>query len=284
LSFIIVLAYMNTQAQNVSPDDQVFTIVQQQPKFPGNVNDWLAQNIVYPEYAKNNNIHGTVFVGFVVEKDGSVSNVTIKQGVQSSIDQEALRVISLMPRWSPGMQNGQAVRVQYMVPIRFMLNDQPATNNQPIKDNNEVYNTVQQMPKFPGEVDAWLASNIVYPSDAKSRGVYGTVYISFIIEKNGAISNPIIYKGVEGGESLNKEALRVVSMMPNWTPGNQNGMAVRVKEMLPVAFMPQSEHHYSNNNGSGKQSVADPYGNTIQVDQKPEYHGNLLSFLAANLR
>jgi TonB family protein len=223
-----------------------------------------------------------------VEEDGSVSNVKILRGVNSYLDDEALRVVSLMPRWSPGVQNNQNVRVQYNLPIRFTLRGGTAENadNKPIKNDNEVYNEVQQQPKFPGDVNTYLAQNIVYPNEAKSNKIEGTVYVSFIVEKDGSVSSPTIFKSVDRGESLNKEALRVISMMPNWTPGMQSGVIVRTKYMLPVQFSLQSANSsqkQNSGNGSTTQTAADPDGNTITVDQKPEFKGNLLSFLAANL-
>jgi protein TonB len=116
-------------AQITSDPDKVYTIVQTKPEFPGNINKYLADNIVYPNDAKANNIQGTVYVTFVVEKDGSVSGVKVLRGVATSLDNESVRVVSAMPKWMPGMQNGHAVRVQYMVPIHFMLSDDKAKKN-----------------------------------------------------------------------------------------------------------------------------------------------------------
>jgi periplasmic protein TonB len=101
--------------------DKVFTIVQQMPKFPGDINKYLADHIEYPEQAKDANIQGTVFISFVVEKDGSVTAIKVLRGVNNYLDNEAKRVINGMPKWSPGEQNGHSVRVQYMVPIHFIL-------------------------------------------------------------------------------------------------------------------------------------------------------------------
>ncbi len=289
--FVALLGCVNLYSQddspNVSPNDKVFTIVQQQPIFRGDINKWLVDNIQYPQQAKIDNIQGTVYVSFIVEENGSVSNVKILRGVDSYLDNEGVRVVSMMPKWSPGMQNNQAVRVQYNLPIRFTLrNGNDNTIITPIKDNNEVYDNPQMQPKFPGDVNNYMARNMVYPSDARKNNIQGTVYISFIIEKNGSVSNPLVFKGVDGGDALNKEALRIVSMMPDWTPGMQNGQMVRTKYMLPVQFelnVSASQPEKSNTSYGSTQSAADPDGNTIQVDQKPEFHGNLLSFLAANL-
>jgi periplasmic protein TonB len=108
---------------NAIGDDlnKVFTIVQQKPAFPGDINKYLADHIEYPEQAKDANIQGTVYVSFIVERDGSVTQVSILRGVNNYLNDEAKRVISTMPKWSPGQQNGHAVRVQYMVPIHFIL-------------------------------------------------------------------------------------------------------------------------------------------------------------------
>jgi len=103
--------------------DPVLTIVQVMPKFPGNVSEYLSNKIHYPEYERKKNITGTVYINFIVEKDGSVSNVRVLKGVPNGLglDNEAVRVVSGMPKWTPGTQNGRPVRVSYNIPIRFAL-------------------------------------------------------------------------------------------------------------------------------------------------------------------
>jgi protein TonB len=101
--------------------NKIFMVVQQQPKFAGDIHRWLWEHIDYPEQAKDANIQGTVYMSFVVEKDGSISDVKILRGVNTYLDNEAKRVISSMPRWSPGQQNGHPVRVQYMLPVQYIL-------------------------------------------------------------------------------------------------------------------------------------------------------------------
>lgn len=105
-------------------DNKVFDVVEQQPAFPGGQSallQWLSQNIHYPAVAEENGIQGRVVVSFVVEKDGSISNVQVVRGVDPSLDKEAARVVKAMPKWTPGKQNGQAVRVKYNVPVTFKL-------------------------------------------------------------------------------------------------------------------------------------------------------------------
>jgi protein TonB len=103
-------------------EDKIFDVVEQAPTFKeGDVRAWLARNLQYPPVAAENGISGRVVVGFVVEKDGSISNVQVLRGVDPSLDKEAVRVVKAMPRWNPGMQNGSPVRVKYNVPVQFKL-------------------------------------------------------------------------------------------------------------------------------------------------------------------
>ena len=102
--------------------NKIFEVVEQQPQFPGgSVNGWLADHIKYPVVAAENGIQGRVIVQFVVERDGSVSQVRVVRGVDPSLDKEAQRVISSMPKWIPGKQNGQSVRSRFTVPVTFRL-------------------------------------------------------------------------------------------------------------------------------------------------------------------
>jgi protein TonB len=103
---------------------KVWDVVEQQPSFPGGnaaLMSWLSSNIHYPPVAEENGIQGRVVVSFVVEPDGSISNVQVVRGVDPSLDKEAIRVTKAMPKWIPGKQNGQAVRVKYNLPVTFKL-------------------------------------------------------------------------------------------------------------------------------------------------------------------
>ena len=103
---------------------KIFEVVEQQPQFPGGqaaLFSWLSQNIHYPPVAEENGIYGRVTLSFVVEPDGSISNVQVVRGVDPSLDKEAVRVTKAMPKWQPGKQNGQAVRVKYNLPVTFKL-------------------------------------------------------------------------------------------------------------------------------------------------------------------
>lgn len=124
----------NTEVGNfVAPNDddevviveqEIFTIVEEQPSFPGgeaSLMEYLRNNIKYPQLAKESNIQGTVFVTFVVEPNGSISNTKVLRGIGGGCDEEAIRVVKNMPSWQPGKQRGKPVRVQFNLPIRFIL-------------------------------------------------------------------------------------------------------------------------------------------------------------------
>lgn len=105
-------------------ENKVFDIVEQQPLFPGGpaaLMKYLSENTKYPVVAQENGVQGRVTVQFVVEKDGSISDVHVLRGVDPSLDKEAVRVVKSMPRWTPGKQNGISVRVNYRVPVLFRL-------------------------------------------------------------------------------------------------------------------------------------------------------------------
>jgi periplasmic protein TonB len=107
---------------NGTGDGQVFYSVQQPPVFPGGDNErirFLQRNINYPPEARNKNIHGKVYIAFIVEKNGKITNTRLLQGIGHGCDEEALRVVQSMPQWDPGRQNGMAVRVHIVWPIVF---------------------------------------------------------------------------------------------------------------------------------------------------------------------
>ena len=110
--------------KHVVEETKIFTVVEQMPMYPGGdaaLMGYLRDNIKYPTVAAENGVQGRVVVGFIVERDGSITDVNILRGVDPSLDREAMRVVKSMPRWNPGKQNGSAVRVKYQVPVSFRL-------------------------------------------------------------------------------------------------------------------------------------------------------------------
>ena len=103
---------------------EIFKVVEEMPEFPGGaakMMEYIQKNMKYPMMARESDIQGRVFVNFVVEPDGSISNVTVMRGIGGGCDEEALRVVQSMPNWKPGKQRGSAVRCSFTVPIIFKL-------------------------------------------------------------------------------------------------------------------------------------------------------------------
>jgi len=106
-------------------ETEIFTVVEDNPAFPGGDEariQFLQSNMKYPTMARESGIQGKVYVTFVVEKDGRVTDVKILRGIGGGCDEEAVRVVKAMPKWTPGKQRGKAVRVQFNLPIQFTLN------------------------------------------------------------------------------------------------------------------------------------------------------------------
>lgn len=105
-------------------DDEVYLIVEEMPLFPGGnegMTEFIIQNITYPEKARQNSIQGTVYVSFIINKNGKVEKPEIVRGVSPELDAESIRVVEAMPDWKPGIQRGKPVSVRYTVPMNFVL-------------------------------------------------------------------------------------------------------------------------------------------------------------------
>lgn len=236
-----------TQA-TTDQDDPVFQVVEQMPEFPGGMGEcmkWLGANMKYPKEAKEKGEHGRVIVQFVVNKDGSITNIEVVRNVSPSIDAEAVRVICAMPKWKPGMQRGKAVRVKYTMPVMFSLEKGEKTMEtvsvsatpEPEADGYGIYNVADEMPQFPGgmgELMKHISTNIIYPAEAHSKGEQGRVIVQFVVEKDGRLTNAKVVKGIS--PTLDAEAVRLVGTMPAWTPGKVKGEVVRCKFTVPVVF------------------------------------------------
>ena len=253
---------MDDQWQNPpsnDPNNPVFEVVEIMPEFPdggmSGLMQFLSKNIQYPINAQKNHTQGRVTVQFVVNKDGSISEPKIIRGVDPDLDGEAIRVISLMPKWKPGMQKGQPVRVKYTVPVMFRLSDDGQkeeykpipkidetvvvgyASKQAPTEEDPVFEVVENMPEFAGGMGGlmqYLSKNIKYPVEAQKAGIQGRVIMQVIIDKNGNVTNPKVTQPVD--PLLDTEAIRVTASMHKWKPGTQRGMPVNVKYTFPIVF------------------------------------------------
>ncbi|HEX8427658.1 TonB family protein [Hymenobacter sp.] len=227
---------------------QVYTFVEQMPKYNGGGNDsivaYLRRSTRYPAAAIQSGASGKVFVTFVVNAQGKVEQVRVVKPVDPALDQEALRVVSAMSAWQPGQQQGKPVAVALTVPISFAI-QQPAPEP-----------TATTTAKYPGGPEALLAylTAIPYPEAARSAALDARVFIEFKIDKAGKVIGaktigPLMRKPqptppprevIDAAKlALEQAATEWIQAMPAWTPANVNGTPVEsALFVLPLVFNP----------------------------------------------
>ena len=204
------------------------------PEFPGGREaemKFLAENMRYPQEAREKGIEGKVIVKFTVsDETGEIQNPRVVRSVHPALDAEALRLVKAMPRWTVAKDpdKGKLKSVEIEMPIEFKLDGQPLS---------KVYDKVNELPQFPGGNHAlfqFIKDNQRYPQIAKESGIQGRVILQFVVDETGKVSDPKVLRSVD--PSLDAEAIRIVKAMPRWTPGMQDGKAVAVRYTLPVNF------------------------------------------------
>ncbi|WP_299162141.1 energy transducer TonB [uncultured Tenacibaculum sp.] len=232
----------------------------------------IMKNFKYPLDALRDGVQGRVLVQFTINEQGSVEAIQMrgpKGG--ASLENEASRIISTLPKFIPGKHNGKAVKVKYGVPITFR-GTKPETNNtvakkvtkkpvtKAVKRANITKETlitdfvkfakVQSIPQFKAclkvsdmqkincfneRMVSHIQRNFNYPDAAASQNIEGKVWVRFIIGKDGKVSN-IRMKGPKNGYLLEQEAKRMVSKLPKFVPGKQDGKVANVEYYIPVNF------------------------------------------------
>ncbi len=250
LTLVLLLSSYTLVAQNTLEDDKIFMVVEDAPMFSGceslekserkacadkKLFKYLNDNIQQQHFSNR----GRVIVKFIVEKDGSITNVNLVRGIGIVEDQYALEVIKNMPNWIPGRQRGRPVRVQFTVPVAFHG-----------YDGEKIPNKNREDPLFPGcdqkegddlkkcsksKLTKYIRKNLEYPEEAQLYGIKGTVIVTFKISSDGSISDTAI-KNNGLGYGCNEAALDLVLFMPNWIPAKQDGKPISVYYELPVEF------------------------------------------------
>lgn len=230
--FLLVMTAMPTFAQEnqkgnqvTQTSDPIFERPDKMPEFPGGMTEclkFLNKNMKYPKEAQMNGEQGRVILKFVVDRKGSITDIEVVRSVSPSIDKEAIRVIKKMPKWNPGIVNGKPVRVRFTVPIMFRLN------------GNAKYDVAADFPGGIKHFEQYLKDNIEYPENMKERGF---VMVSFDVDEMGDISNVKVKRSL--CYEADKEAMRVVRMMPRWTPATKNGKPVRMTRTISIPFHSQ---------------------------------------------
>ncbi len=257
LAAAIIVLYACRSQDGISPSGKALTEVDQMPVYEGGLeafNRELLTTILYPASARKDAIQGEVIIAYTVTKNGALKNIDIVKGVREDLDQEVKRALTaLKNKWLPGKKANKITSVRMSLPVNFVLDGKRSktggTNKNalvvigylPEKDRqigtDDVFVAVEQMPQFAGGMEGmmkYLSENIKYPEKSFKNGVYGKVFVSFVVREDGGITDAEVAKGVN--EEIDAEALRVIKAMPKWIPGMQSGKKVPVRYSIPIAF------------------------------------------------
>ena len=216
------------QSNRDSSRKSIFTYVEQMPEFPGGQTElvrFLSGNLKYPDSARSAGIEGRVVLQFIVGKDGSISDVMVLRDIGGGCAAEAVRVVKMMPRWTPGKQNGNPVDVYFKLPVSFRLNE---------PDLTKAGITTPSYPKGEDSLHMLIQKNLQYPKEAKKKKISGIVVLSFDVDENGKAQNAKVYKSL--GYGCDEEAIRIFNLIPEWTPGTKEGRAVAMPYYIEVNF------------------------------------------------
>jgi TonB family protein len=208
--------------------------IDKQPEYPGGMEalyKFIGRELKYPPEEQQNGVQGRVTLQFVIDADGSVKNVKTLRGVTSALDAEAVRVIKLLPKWTPGESQGKPVAVKYVMPIVFSINEKEPEQKPFSVDQVEV------APEFPGGMEALFAfimRELKYPPEERQNGIEGRVTLQFVIAADGSVKDVTVLRGAT--PALDAEAVRVIKLLPKWTPGENKGKPVDVNYVMPIIF------------------------------------------------
>ncbi|GAB3203787.1 TonB family protein [Pontibacter aydingkolensis] len=290
--------------------EKPFAYVEQMPTFKGGEKEmlqYLASNIKYPSEARSSGVEGLVVVQFIVEKDGAITDVQTVKKLGHGTDEEAIRVIkSMNGQWTAGRQNGQLVRVNYTMPIRFTLTEEERTATAAVAN---------RMPQYKGGQEAMLKAMGTYlklPAEAKQENLDARVMVRFYVDQQGNVSNirldgtklkktvgpdsKLDYMDASTFSLQNKAVLAKLSEAAaaavkatsgNWEPALKKGQPAASEIILPVQF-----YSSANSKGVGQTLLAPSMTKYTknsytydEADVKPTLQdGPLNKFLAKNLR
>lgn len=229
---------------SASEDDTPFLVAEEMPLFQGKdlntFRTWVQSQIRYPAEALKRGIEGRVVLSFIVERDGSVSTIELLQSPDRILSEEARRVVSSSPKWTPGRQNGHLVRVRYMLPVDFSIP----------KKETAAQSTAAQKPGLAsmqfeiGNLNAfrsWAMQRLRYPAGAREQQTEGSVVATFTVGRDGRVDD--IRIAGKPDPQLAEEVRRVVKASPAWSPATRNGEATTVTVTLPVSFRIQGSGH-----------------------------------------
>ncbi len=226
--FLLILPFL-IQAQE---DTTVYIVADQPPMYRDSLKElyrFMFENIDYPIQARDKGVEGRVFLRFIVEKDGSLSNFLPLKSPDDLLTKEAIRVVKLTSGdWIAGKNGGELVRVYNNLAVPFEI-----VANEPLIDSIR-----KKKPHFKGgvvELSRFIANNVKYPRQALEEGISGKVIISLVVEEDSSISNIKAVKSPH--EVLSKEAVRVAELMQgHWNPAELGGKNIKATTTFPISF------------------------------------------------
>jgi TonB family protein len=251
---IAILTCLGLKAQTTDSVTNKFNKIPYMPfdvfaKFPGgDFEAYVEKNIQYPA-GQVQNINGQSVIAFSIDRDGNVINVQLLKNLSPAVDREIIRVFNASPKWTSAKLGGDNVKVN--IGMRLMITTDSAAKTikvseykYPVKhfvaNENSIYTSVSEPPQFPGDVDSlhhYLNKNIIYPAEQLKNKTGGQVILSFVIEKDGSLSD--IKAARSPDEKLSEEAIRVMRPF-KFINGTQNGYPVRVAYYMAVKFDPDN--------------------------------------------
>ena len=227
-----------------------------QPMFPGGdqaLIAYMSNNLVYPEAAVRKQLQGRLFVRFVVEADGRLTNIAIHRSAHPILDEEGMRMVRSMPRWVPARREGVTVAAPMMLPITFKLPSQGLASlvdrlqksnvkqvaepdSIPVIDEN---NTDIERPLFPGGdqgFNDFLRSKLEYPEVEYRNRNQGEVHLRFVVDVDGSISQVTVVKGTS--PAFDKAALDVMKLAPKFIPARKDGKPIQAWHYIVIRFFP----------------------------------------------
>lgn len=232
LFFLLSVTIFSNAQEGSLGRDSIFFPVDIMPRFPGGEQEmykFIKERQKYPESAIKANIEGGVITRFTIKADGSITNVHIIRGIHPDCDSLVIDIIKAMPKWEWGKDVKNIKDTYFTLPVVFRL---PIEG---IADGEPILLSADQMPSYPGGEQAmfkFINENIKYPSMGPC--FQGRVIIRFIVTKQGKIAKPAIIKSLTS--AADKEALRVINLMPDWIPGKHKGELVDVYYTIPIVF------------------------------------------------
>jgi len=255
--------------------------IKPRPSFPGGykaLQEFIEKEKKHPDEALKKREAGAVYVVFTVDTLGNIVHPRVATSVSPSLDREALRIVRKMPKWIPAKEGNKKINMDFTVIIRFYAPPVPGEiflkldcglpkELEAPADINKIYDVVDTMPSFQGDLMTYLYNETRYPAIAEGTGASGHSVVKFVVERDGSISHIKIVRSLvsrsaipiidsmtaeyrqkakahnKALQAMDDEGVRVIKAMPKWKPGKYHDTVVRVSVTLAVPFKPHMNSH-----------------------------------------